>query len=104
MKKKNQAQRSNIQRLLTILHIAPPTLRQQCGGAVADLMLTKDISFTEMAKVMKISHNRLWWYLIGDHRGSPGKDMDLLEKLPKALQSQWIGPEFVFYKQKKSKK
>ncbi len=74
----------------------PRTLRQQCGDAVVDLMVRKDIKFTKIMKIGEMSADKLWWYLIGDRRGSPGKDMDILEAIAPALGSEWVGPKFVF--------
>lgn len=72
----------------------PLTLRQQCGLAVQRLMEEKDIPFTKMAKLAKMPADKFYWYLIGDRRASPEKDMDLLEKIGKFF-GGWSAPAFV---------
>ncbi len=71
-------------------------LRQQCGLAVIELMSKKDVKFSKIMKISEMSADKLWWYLMGDRRGSPGKDMDLLEQIAPALDSHWVGPRFAF--------
>lgn len=80
-----------------------PTLRQQCGLAVMNLMIEKNISFSKMAKIAGLSHDKFWWYIIGDRRGSPQKDMDLLEKMGDFF-GGWSGPRFIVPKETKKAK
>lgn len=73
-------------------------MRQQNGRAVVELMVDEGISFGEMALAAGLTHNKLWWFLIGDERAYSkrmNEELDLLDNMSEALGSYWTQPRFV---------